>query len=45
MNSRCQQTDGTAHSSDLVEVWHGTAVPALLCGKHAQSPDWSKATR
>lgn len=23
------------HSDDAVEVWHGAAVPLLLCGYHA----------
>lgn len=26
---------GTNHSDDEVTVWHGAAVPLLLCGYHA----------
>ena len=32
----CETTDG-AHSSDLIEIWHGKAEPMYLCGKHDQS--------
>lgn len=39
----CQYDDGTEHSDDLLFVWHGTAIPAELCGKHTADPiDWTK---
>lgn len=42
----CQYADGTAHSADKISVYHGTAVPAILCGKHAQGPiDWTKVVK
>lgn len=42
---RCQHV-GQHHSGDLVEVWHGTPTPALLCGFHAQAPiDFTKVRK
>lgn len=34
MTHECQSTATPHHSTDMVEVWHGSPTPRYLCGYH-----------